>query len=90
PGGFLFLETPSRDVLSYKVSQQLYRLSSGKMSLFLPNFYSSAPFGHKQIFTLTQLSGLFQDLGLEIIYSAKSYRNHPERGNKIILAGRKR
>ncbi|MCD6187165.1 MAG: class I SAM-dependent methyltransferase [Desulfuromusa sp.] len=90
PGGFLFLDTPSRDVLSYKLSQQLYRLSSGKMSLFLPNFYSSAPFGHKQIFTLTQLSGLFQDLGLEIIYKAKSYSNNPERGNKIILAGKKR
>ncbi|MFK5925201.1 MAG: class I SAM-dependent methyltransferase [Desulfuromusa sp.] len=89
PEGVLFLDTPSRDVLSYKLSQQLYRLSSGKTSLFLPSFYSSAPFGHKQIFTLTQLSRLFQDLGLEIIYNAKSYRNNPERGNKIILAGKK-
>lgn len=90
PGGVLFLDTPSRDVLSYKLSQNFYRFSSGNISLFLPNFYSSAPFGHKQIFTLTQLNGLFQDLGLEIIYSVKSYRNNPERGNKIILAGKKR
>ena len=90
PGGILFLDTPSRDVLSYKLSQIFYRFSSGKMSLFLPTFYSSAPFGHKQIFTLTQLSRLFQDLELEIIYSAKSYNNNPERGNKIILAGKKR
>ncbi|MEA3543892.1 MAG: class I SAM-dependent methyltransferase [Thermodesulfobacteriota bacterium] len=89
PGGFLFLDTPSRDVLPYKLSQKFYRFSSGKISLFLPSFYSSAPFGHKQIFTLTQLSGLFQDLGLEICYKAKSYRNNPERGSKIILAGKK-
>ncbi|MCF6268040.1 MAG: class I SAM-dependent methyltransferase [Desulfuromusa sp.] len=90
PGGMLFLDTPSREVLSYRLSQQFYRFIPGEMGLFLPSFYSTAPFGHKQIFTLTQLRGLFQKSGVEIVYKAKSYRNNPERKNKIILAGKKR
>lgn len=88
-GGFLFLDTPSRDVLSYKLSQQLYRLSAGKISLFLPNFYSTAPYGHKQIFTRGQLTNLLEELGLEIISTARSYTTSLFSGNKIILACRK-
>jgi len=89
PGGLLFLDTPWREVLSYKLSQQLYRLSSGKVSLFLPSFYSTAPYGHKQIFTRDQIVGLFENLGLEIICSKHSYSTSLLHGNKIILAGRK-
>ena len=89
PGGFLFLDTPSREVLSYKLSQRLYRFSSGKMSLFLPSFYSTAPYGHKQIFTWQQLTGLLENLGLEVIFTTHSYTTNLLRGNKIILGCQK-
>jgi len=89
PDGMLFLETPSRNVLPYRFSQLLYRLSSGKISLFLPNFYSVAPYGHKQIFTPTQITGLLKNFGLEIICTMHSYSTSLLRGDKIILAARK-
>ncbi|MDX2494837.1 MAG: class I SAM-dependent methyltransferase, partial [Desulfuromusa sp.] len=87
PNGMLFLETPSREVLSYKLSQQVYRLSAGKISLFLPSFYSPGLYGHKQIFTHDQIIGLLKQFGLEIICSKHSYSTSLLRGNKIILGG---
>lgn len=89
PGGYICLDTPSREVLSYRISQTVYRWSRGHISLFLTNFYSHAPYGHKQIFTFSQLADLVRELGLNIEYKALSYGNKPERGNKIILAARK-
>ncbi len=89
PGGLLCLETPSRETLSYKISQSVYRFSAGKMSLFLPSFYSTAPFGHKQIFTSSQLIQLLQKMGMSIIFLGKSYIN-PRKGNKIIIAATKK
>ena len=89
PGGMLFLDTPSREVLSYRLSEQFYRFIPGKMSLFLPSFYSTAPYGHKQIFTLQQLTKLFKSFDLEIVFSARSYTKKWFSNNKIILAGRK-
>ena len=90
PGGFLFLDTPSREVLSYKLSQLLYRFSTGKISLFLPSFYSTAPYGHKQIFTKNQLIDLLENLGLEIISTDHSYPSRISSEKKIILACRKK
>ena len=89
PGGFLFLDTPSRDVLSYKLSQQLHRFSSGKISLFLPSFYSATRYGHKQIFTRQQITDLLESLGLQIVCSKHSYFNRRFQSDKIILAGQK-
>ena len=89
PGGMLFLDTPSRNVLPYKLSQKIYHFSAGKMSLFLPSFYSAARYGHKQVFTLKQLIKLFNSIGLEIAFSAHSYTNRFFSNNKIILAARK-
>lgn len=89
PGGMLCLDTPSREVLPYQLSQQLYRFSHGKISLFLPSFYSTVRYGHKQIFTQQQLSELLERSGLEIISSAHSYTGKRFSNNKIILAGRK-
>lgn len=88
PGGIILLDTPSRTALPYRLSESLYRLSFGKVSLFLPGFYSTSAFGHKQIFTPSQLTKLLQDLGLRIIHQAKSYTNE-RRGDKIILAATK-
>ena len=64
PGGTLFLDTPNRDLFSYRLSQIACRLSGGKVPLFLPHFYSTIRYGHKQIFTRRQITGLLQQCGL--------------------------
>lgn len=88
PGGALLLDTPSRSVLPYKISTVASRLSGGLVSLFLPHYYSDAPYGHKQIFTPDQLTGLLRELGLSVTVEQRSYAA-PNKGNKIILAATK-
>ncbi|KIH76652.1 2-polyprenyl-6-hydroxyphenyl methylase / 3-demethylubiquinone-9 3-methyltransferase [Geoalkalibacter ferrihydriticus] len=96
PGGALFLDTPSREVLPYRISCQVYRLSGGRASLFLPGYYSPLPYGHKQIFTPRQLTQLVEQAGFEILAQGTGYDEllgmrppilRPK--NKIILVGRK-
>jgi len=89
PGGILSLETPSRDVAPYKLSLIAHRLSRRKFSLFLPTFYSTARYGHKQIFTRKQLIKLLNEVGLEMIESRHSYTKRLAPGNKIIIVARK-
>lgn len=88
PGGVLLLDTPSRTVPAYNFSTKISRLSGGLISLFLPSFYSTAPYGHKQIFTPMQMTDLLTELGLTVTTLQKSYANQA-RGNKIILAATK-
>ncbi len=95
PGGILFLDTPSRDALSYRVSEAAYRLSGGRAPLFLDTFYSTLPFGHKQIFRPQQLVHLAQACGLEPLSLRSRYA--PETGlftsfhprNQIVLVCRR-
>lgn len=89
PGGFLFLDTPSRATMSYRLSERAYKLSRGKIPLFLPSFYSTAPYGHKQIFKTAQLIHLLKGLGLELLTIKDSYSAGIMKGDKIILACRK-
>lgn len=89
PGGWLFLETPSRLAFSYRLSQLTARLSGGRLSLFLPSFYSAAPYGHKQIFTPAQLRQLFVRLGFQQINYRSAYAAPLLRRDKIILFARK-
>jgi len=89
PGGFLLLDTPSRDVLSYRLSLQLSRLSQGRISLFFPHFYTTTRYGHKQIFTPSQLVKLLKSLGMEIITLRDSYTKRLSSKDKIILTARK-
>ena len=63
PGGWLFLDTPRRDALFYRISEWSYRLSGGANALFLESLYSPLPFRHKQIFTLRQLRQLAEKTG---------------------------
>lgn len=88
PGGVILLDTPSRNVLAYRISEKIYRLSDGKISGFLSSFYSAAPYGHKQIFTPKQLIDLLCELGLSITGQQKSYKI-PTKGNRIILVAQK-
>ena len=67
PGGYLFIDTPSRDALSYRLSEGAYRLSGGKVTLFLETFYEPVPYGHKQIFRPQQLVDLVEKVGFRII-----------------------
>lgn len=89
PGGVLLLDTPLRTVPAYTVSTKISRLSGGRINLFLSSFYSTAPYGHKQIFTLVQMGTLLNQLGLEITYLSRGYE-HQKKGNKIILAATKK
>lgn len=90
PGGLLALDTPSREVPAYRLSQWLYRLSRGRVSLFLPSYYSSARFGHKQIFSHQQVLQMFNRLGLEIVAQPCAYAARGRSGRKIIVVGRKK
>ncbi len=67
PGGWLFLDTPRRDALAYRLSQWSYRLSLGSNPLLLNSLYSSQPFRHKQIFTRHQLRQLVKEIGYAVV-----------------------
>lgn len=87
PGGLLCLDTPDRSVRSYRLSQLSYRLSGGTLPLFLPGFYSSLRYGHKQIFTRSQLGGLLEDLDLRLCaIPLSSCARRQFRGRMILAA----
>jgi 2-polyprenyl-3-methyl-5-hydroxy-6-metoxy-1,4-benzoquinol methylase len=66
-GGLLCLDTPARDGFYYRVGQTSYALTRGASPLFLNVLYSNAPFGHKQIFSITELANLVQRLGYRVL-----------------------
>ena len=65
--GLLFIDTPARDSFYHQFGEITYRLSGGKFPTFLNAMYSSHLFGHKQIFSTTEMKALFEAIGLEII-----------------------
>lgn len=67
PGGWLFLDTPSRDSFYYRISEFVCRSSKGTNPLFLSTLYSSARYGHKQIFRPRQLKQLLEQIGFEVV-----------------------
>ncbi len=67
PGGWLFLDTPSQDSLYYRISEYVCRSSHGRNPLFLSSLYSSARYGHKQIFRPQQLAQLLKQVGFELV-----------------------
>lgn len=73
PGGWLFLDTPSRDSLYYWISEQACRSSQGRNHRLLDTLYSAAPFGHKQIFRPRQLTQLIAELGFELVTVQGNY-----------------
>ena len=86
PGGWLFLDTPRRDSLYYRISEWSYRLSGGANPLFLESLYSPLPFRHKQLFTLRQLQKLAREIGFSVTRMHSSFL-HPQ--NKLVLVCRK-
>ncbi len=86
PGGWLFLDTPRRDTLYYRISEWSYRLGSGANTRLLETLYSPLPFRHKQIFNLNQLLELVGKIGFSVTSMQSSFfRSH----NKIVLVCRK-
>ena len=85
PGGYLFLDTPSRNSLFYRASEWSYRFSRGNNPLLLNSLYSPQPYRHKQLFTKTQLWQLLDNCGFSVIERSSLHRFR----NKLVLACRK-
>lgn len=66
-GGILLIDTPCRDSFYHQFGELTYRLSGGRFPTFLNAMYSSHLFGHKQIFSTTEMKELFESVGLEVI-----------------------
>jgi SAM-dependent methyltransferase len=66
-GGLLLIDTPSRDSFYHQVGELTYRLSGGRFPTFLNAMYSSHLFGHKQIFSTSEMKELFSSCGLEVV-----------------------
>jgi 2-polyprenyl-6-hydroxyphenyl methylase/3-demethylubiquinone-9 3-methyltransferase len=66
-GGLLLIDTPCRDSFYHQVGELTYRLSGGRLPTFLNAMYSSHLFGHKQIFSTSEMKELLQSCGLEVI-----------------------
>jgi 2-polyprenyl-6-hydroxyphenyl methylase/3-demethylubiquinone-9 3-methyltransferase len=67
PGGLLLIDTPCRDSFYHRFGQLTYKLTGGKYPTFLNAMYSSHLFGHKQIFSTTEMRRLFEAVGLRVI-----------------------
>jgi 2-polyprenyl-6-hydroxyphenyl methylase/3-demethylubiquinone-9 3-methyltransferase len=89
PGGLICLDTPDRDVFSYRLSQVVNRLSSGTLPMFFSHFYSPVRYGHKQIFTRRQITDLLRSCGF--VPATIHLDGQAERAfsRKIVLAARK-
>ena len=66
PGGILLIDTPCRDAFYHRFGEFTYKLSGGRFPTFLNTMYSAKPFVHKQILSLTEIEGLFEESGLEV------------------------
>lgn len=70
-GGLLLIDTPCRDSFYHQVGEVTYRFSGGRLPTFLNAMYSSHRFGHKQIFSTSEMKELFRSCGLEVIQLQK-------------------
>ena len=66
PGGWLFIDTPAKDSFYHRFGELTYKLSGGRLPTFLNLMYSDTPFGHKQIFSTSELKKIVEDSGYEI------------------------
>jgi 2-polyprenyl-6-hydroxyphenyl methylase/3-demethylubiquinone-9 3-methyltransferase len=66
-GGLVLIDTPCRDSFYHEFGELTYRLSSGRFPTFLNAMYSSHLFGHKQIFSTTEMKDLLESVGLNVV-----------------------
>jgi 2-polyprenyl-6-hydroxyphenyl methylase/3-demethylubiquinone-9 3-methyltransferase len=86
PGGWLFLDTPRRDALYYRIGEWSYRLSRGTNPHLLESLYSPLPFRHKQLFTRRQLLDLMEKIGFTVI---RTHASLLPTHNKMVFVCRK-
>jgi 2-polyprenyl-3-methyl-5-hydroxy-6-metoxy-1,4-benzoquinol methylase len=67
PGGLLMIDTPCRDSFYHQFGAFTYHITSGRLPTFLNAMYSSHLFGHKQIFSTTEMKELFESVSLEVV-----------------------
>ena len=67
PGGLLLIDTPCRDSFYHRFGELTYRLTGGRSPTFLNAMYSSHLFGHKQIFSTSEMQTLFESTDLDVI-----------------------
>jgi 2-polyprenyl-3-methyl-5-hydroxy-6-metoxy-1,4-benzoquinol methylase len=70
-GGFVFIDTPAKDSFYHAFGDFTYKLTRGKYPTFLNVMYSEKAFGHKQIFSTSELAGLLEDVGFQIEHIKK-------------------
>ena len=58
--GFLFIDTPCRNSFYHRVGALTYWLSKGRFPTFLNVMYSAHLFGHKQIFSTSEIKTLLE------------------------------
>ncbi len=66
-GGILLIDTPCRDAIYHRMGEFSYWLSRGRYPTFLNTLYSSHKFGHKQILSLTEMKGMLEAVGMEVV-----------------------
>lgn len=66
-GGLLIIDTPCRDSFYHQAGVLTYRLSGGRFPTFLNAMYSSHLFGHKQIFSTSEMKDLFTSCNLKVV-----------------------
>jgi 2-polyprenyl-6-hydroxyphenyl methylase/3-demethylubiquinone-9 3-methyltransferase len=66
-GGYLFIDTPCRDSFYHRFGEITYKLSNGKYPTFLNSMYSAHQFGHKQIFSTSEMKQLFEEANIEVV-----------------------
>jgi len=66
-GGLLLIDTPCRDSFYHRFGEFTYKLTQGRYPTFLNAIYSSHLFGHKQIFSTSEMKKLFEAVELEVI-----------------------
>jgi 2-polyprenyl-6-hydroxyphenyl methylase/3-demethylubiquinone-9 3-methyltransferase len=71
PGGLLCLDTPARDAFLYRTGEVLYRLSGGRLRSLLGAQYSNQAFGHKQIFSSSQMRRTLETNGFDVVKLVK-------------------
>ena len=59
-GGYLILDTPCKDSLYYRLGAFTYRVSKGRWPSFLNAIYRNEPFGHKQIFSTSEMKAALE------------------------------
>ena len=66
-GGFLMLDTPCKDSYYYRLGELSQKITKGYWPGFLDILYKDEPFGHKQIFSTTEMKVMLALSGFKCV-----------------------